>query len=497
MSETQNSENMKKILIFILSGYLAGLLGTATYLYFYNADPKFRLENTDAFSVHENRTDSDGNALTSYPLGPVPFENMNEMNEAFARASSESTPSVVYIKTLTEKRYSNTWYEWFFGDQPSQTYISTGSGVIFTSDGYIVTNNHVIESADIIEVIHSKRTYEAKLIGTDPSTDLAVLKIEKTDLPNIKLGSARKLNVGEWVLAVGNPFNLTSTVTAGIVSAKGRQINILKTNFPIESFIQTDAAINPGNSGGALVNVNGELVGINTAILSKTGSYAGYGFAVPVDIVAKIVGDLINYGEVQKSFTGAEMIDIDQQVGEKMNLEDWNGVIVHKLQKGGAAAKAGLQENDIVIGIDGDAIRNKGEFEEIISYHSPGDRIGITYKRNNRIENTQITLTNAEGTTSILKREVYTSRSLGADFEIVPKVEKELLGIPHGVRITKIRSGFINRLNIEEGFTVTFINKIPIEDPETLAEILTKIRGRVYIEGVNREGVKGYYSYFF
>ncbi len=488
---------MKKIFVFVLSGFMAGLLGAATFHFIFNPETRDRKVDLNSFTTDENVADSDRMSFPTYLNARMPFEDMDEMNEAFALASRESTPSVVYIKTITEKVYSNTWYEWFFGDRVSQSYISTGSGVIFTSDGYIVTNNHVVENADIIEVIHNKRTYEAELIGTDPSTDLAVLKIDRSDLPNIKIGSARHLNVGEWVLAVGNPFNLTSTVTAGIVSAKGRQINILKTNFPIESFIQTDAAINPGNSGGALVNVKGELMGINTAILSKTGSYAGYGFAVPVDIVAKIVEDLINYGEVQKSYFGAEMMDIDEQIGREMDLEDWNGVLVHKIQEEGAAAKAGITENDIIVGIDGDEIRSKGEFEELISYHSPGDRIDITYIHGDHTKNAVVTLTNAEGTTSILKREIFTSRSLGADFEVVPKVEKELLGIPHGVRIKKIRSGLIKRLNIEEGFTVTYINKIPIEDPEKLAEILTKIRGRVYIEGVNREGVKGYYSYFF
>jgi len=490
---------MKKILAFIISGFIAGLLGAATYIHFLNLESLTSKEQSTSFVLNknDNPVTSDQQSLTSYNSKKIDFENIDEMNEAFAKASRESTPSVVYIKTITERVISNTWYEWFFGDRVSQSYISTGSGVIFTSDGYIVTNNHVIENADLIEVIHEKRTYEAKLIGTDPSTDLAVLKINTNNLPTIKIGSARRLEVGEWVLAVGNPFNLTSTVTAGIVSAKGRQINILKTNFPIESFIQTDAAINPGNSGGALVNVDGELVGINTAILSKTGTYAGYGFAVPVDIVSKIVEDLIKHGEVQKSYFGAEMIDIDQKIGEELDLRDWNGVLVHKIQEEGAAAKAGIRNGDIIIGIDEDEINTKGEFEEIISYHSPGDRIDITFKRNGDIKKSQVILTNAEGTTEILRREVFTSRSLGADFEIVPKVEKDLLNISHGVRITKIRSGFIKRLNIEEGFTITYINKIPIEDPETLADILVKIRGRVYIEGVNREGVKGYYSYFF
>jgi serine protease Do len=486
---------MKKTIILIISGYLAGLMGSATFEYILKDEMTGQQESF--FAVREYPADSDAMAFANNPANPTAFGNMKEMNDAFARASRQTTPSVVYIKTYTERVYTNTWYEWFFGDRTSQSYISTGSGVIFTSDGYIVTNNHVIESADVIEVIHNKRTYEASLISTDPSTDLAVLKIEADDLPNIKVGSARNLEVGEWVIAVGNPFNLTSTVTAGIVSAKGRQINILKTNFPIESFIQTDAAINPGNSGGALVDVNGELVGINTAILSKTGTYAGYGFAVPVDIVAKIISDLINYGEVQKAYIGAELVDIDQQIGREMELNDWNGVLVRRIQEGGAADKAGIREKDIVIGIDGDRINSMGELEEIISYHSPGDRLEIALRRGNQIENKHITLTNAEGTTSILKREVYSSRSLGADFEVVPKVERELLGIPQGVRIKKIRGGLMRRLNIEEGFTITHINKVPVENPQKLADILSKIRGRVYIEGVNREGVKGYYSYFF
>jgi S1-C subfamily serine protease len=390
-----------------------------------------------------------------------------------------------------EREYSNTFLEWFFGERASQSFISTGSGVIY------VTNNHVIQNADAIEVIHEKRTYNAELIGSDPSTDLAILKIDGNDLPNIKIGRSRDLEVGEWVLAVGNPFNLTSTVTAGIVSAKGRQINILRANFPIESFIQTDAAINPGNSGGALVNTKGELVGINTAILSKTGSYAGYGFAVPVDIVSKIVEDLIKYKEVQKAFVGAEVSDIDQQLGEELELDNWNGVIIQNLQQGGAADKGGLKEGDIIVRLNDQDINSKGEYEEVISYHSPGDRMDVLYKRGNRTDNTQIILTNVQGTTEIITREIYTSRRLGADFEVVPKVERNLLKIDYGVRITKIRSGFIKRLSIEEGFIVTHINKVPIKDAESLVDILVKIRGRVYVEGVSKDGVRGYYSYFF
>lgn len=493
---------MKRIIIFIISGYIAGLMGAATFEFFFRN--KVKPDNTEAVHTqstmisNKNTDQSSGTQPfnTSHPASPE-FENIDNMNIAFADASEQATKSVVYIKTVTEHDYSNTWYDWFFGDRMNKSYISTGSGVIYTNDGYIVTNNHVVEDADEIDVILNKHTYTASLVGTDPSTDVAVLKIDAENLPNIKIGTARNLRVGEWVIAVGNPFNLTSTVTSGIVSAKGRQINILKSNFPIESFIQTDAAINPGNSGGALVNIKGELVGINSAILSQTGSYAGYGFAVPVDIVSKVVEDLIKYGEVQKAFFGGEMADIDQRIGNKLNLKDWNGVLLQNIQADGAAAKAGLKEGDIITAIDDDKINSKSDFEEEISYHSPGDQVDVTYKRQGNTNHARVTLTNAQGTTSILKHEVYSSRTLGADFEVVPKVERDLLHIDHGVRISKIKGGLMSRLSIEEGFIITYINKIPIKDPKDLVEILSKIRGRVYIEGVNPEGVKGYYSYFF
>lgn len=493
---------MKKVLIIIFTGYVAGLLGAATF--FYLIKPELLAEKDRKADVPQEilisnyvEPEVEPEVIESATPGSPPMSRLDVLSESFTDASRLSTSSVVYIKTVMEREYSNTFLEWFFGERPSQSFISTGSGVIYTSDGYVVTNNHVIQNADAIEVIHEKRTYKAELVGSDPSTDLAILKIEGEDLPNIKIGRSRDLEVGEWVLAVGNPFNLTSTVTAGIVSAKGRQINILRANFPIESFIQTDAAINPGNSGGALVNTKGELVGINTAILSKTGSYAGYGFAVPVDIVSKIVEDLIKYKEVQKAFVGAEVSDIDQQLGEELELDNWNGVIIKNLQKGGAADKGGLREGDIIVRLNDQDVRSKGEYEEVISYHSPGDRMDVNYKRGSRTLKTHITLTNVRGTTEIITREIYTSRRLGADFEVVPKVERDLLKVDHGVRITKIRSGFIKRLSIEEGFIVTHINKVPIKDAESLVDILVKIRGRVYVEGVSKDGVRGYYSYFF
>ena len=417
-------------------------------------------------------------------------------NEDFIRATKMSAPSVVYIKTVSQTSYGSSWMDWFFGDQAAQA-ISSGSGVIYSSDGYIITNNHVVQDADQIQVIIKKKPYDAKLVGNDPSTDLAVLKIDAHNLPPVTMGNSSDLQVGEWVLAVGNPFNLNSTVTSGIVSAKGRELNIVESNFPIESFIQTDAAINPGNSGGALVNLNGELVGINSAILSKTGSYAGYGFAVPSDIVKKVAGDIINYGTVQKAYFGAEVLDIDASIAKKLNIDDYSGVVLSYVQEDGAASKAGMERGDILTKIDDKPVNSRSEFEERLSYHSPGDQIPVEYKRDDKVLRKTITLTNEEGTTDLLKKEIFSSRTLGADFESVPKVERDLLNIDHGVRVLKIRNGFIRQMGIDEGFIFTYINKIPIKDPETLTDILTKIRGRVLIEGVNKGGRKVYYRYYF
>ncbi|MCZ8214633.1 MAG: trypsin-like peptidase domain-containing protein, partial [Cyclobacteriaceae bacterium] len=295
---------------------------------------------------------------------------------------------MVYINSIS-KGVATSW-DWFFGGTSSQTQVSSGSGVIFTADGYIVTNNHVVASAERIEVIYNKRNYVAELVGTDPSTDLAVLKIEEKNLPAITLGNAKNVQVGEWVIAVGNPFSLSSTVTAGIVSAKGRRIGILEDKFPIESFIQTDAAINPGNSGGALVNKSGELVGINTAILSRTGSYTGYAFAVPVDIAKKVVDDLIKYGIVQKALMGGTVIEYDYATAKKYDLKtdvkQFNGVVLEKMEREGPAASAGLKPGDIITKVNGADINSKSAFEETLAYLYPGDKITVTYLRGNKPE---------------------------------------------------------------------------------------------------------------
>lgn len=491
---------MKKIFATIILGFSAGIGGS----FFYDSYLKMDSSETDqiTLSKHEDSNNQFLPSPTSLPSEKSEVEEFNKKNvdglrpTDFVEASKASTKSVVYIKTISQNNYASSWMDWFFGNGVGQS-ISSGSGVIFSNDGYIITNNHVVMDADNIEVIVGKKTYDASLVGADPSTDLAVLKIDETNLPNIKVGSSRNVEIGDWVLAVGNPFNLTSTVTAGIVSAKGRELNIMKSMFPIESFIQTDAAINPGNSGGALVNLEGELIGINTAILSKTGSYAGYGFAVPSDIVRKVVSDIIEYGEVQKAFFGADVLDIDSDIAEKLGTDDYSGVVVHYVQEDGAASKIDLQKGDIILKLNDEVINSRSQFEEVLSYNSPGDKVNVVYKRNKKIISNTVTLTNKEGTTELLRREVFTFKSLGADFEKVSKVERNLLNIEHGVRIIKVRNGLIGQMELGEGFIITHINKVAIKDPETLADILTKIRGRVYVQGVNKRGRKEIHRYYF
>jgi serine protease Do len=271
----------------------------------------------------------------------------------------------------------------------------------------------------------------------------------------------------------------------------------VNSQFPIESFIQTDAAINPGNSGGALVNIRGELVGINTAILSQTGSYSGYGFAVPVDIAVKAVKDLIKYGEVQKAFFGAEVSEINGTIAKQLDLNDFSGVAITYLQNDGAASKTGLQKGDVIIKLNDQSVNSRSTFDEYLSYFSPGDKIKVTYKRGGKIQEGNVVLTNREGTTETLKRETITSSKLGADLEVISKVEKDKLSIPGGVRLLNIKDGFIGRLGISEGFVIIAINGRPVNTAEEVVETLEKAKGKIKIEGITANGIRGYYSYYF
>ena len=484
---------MKKVALIIVISIISGYTGA--YLFsLQNSSKNSGIELVQSAMNNESQSSDLIKANTALDI------IASGAADDFIEASRISTQSVVYIKNISEKVYRQSFMDMFFGQggQTAET-SSSGSGVIFTQDGYIVSNNHVVADADRLEVIHGKNTYEATLIGTDPASDLAVLKIEAKNLPAIPIGSSAKLKVGEGVIAVGNPFNLTSTVTGGIVSAKARSLNIVKEKFPIESFIQTDAAINPGNSGGALVNKQGELVGINTAIISRTGSYAGYGFAVPVDIVKKIVGDLIHYGEVQKAFVGASVTDLNDDVVNRLSLDIDNleGVVVTNVQKGWAADKAGIKTNDVILSLDDESVDSKAEFDELISYRPPGDRIKLKWKSGKRSKESTLALTNREGTAEILKTEIFSSEYLGADLEIVSKLELELFSIEHGVKISKLYSGgLLNRLDLEEGFIITSINEDKIDSAQKLVDALSQAYGRVRIEGVSNSGRKGYYSFY-
>ncbi len=416
---------------------------------------------------------------------PKPYQSVSASSASnpsaaavdFSEAATKAIPSVVYINSISQGASSSYWDLMFGGG--SETRISSGSGVIFSHDGYIVTNNHVVGSAEKIEVIYNKRVYAAELIGTDPSTDLAVLKINDTGLPPITLGYSSTLQVGEWVVAVGNPFSLSSTVTVGIVSAKGRRIGILEDKFPIESFIQTDAAINPGNSGGALVNKSGELVGINTAILSRTGSYTGYAFAVPVDIAKKVVGDLIKYGVVQKALFGGKVVDYDFQNAKKYKLstdvKNFNGVLLEQIEEVGPASEAGLKPGDVITKINSQEINSTSTFEEELSYRYPGDKINITYLRDNKASNALIILVNRAGTTEKVKRKIYESKIMGAQLE----------STDYGVKIFKITEGYMKKLGVPENYTIISINRVRVNDPQEVIEFFEKYKGRVNLYGMN------------
>ncbi|HZI52526.1 MAG TPA: trypsin-like peptidase domain-containing protein, partial [Chitinophagaceae bacterium] len=370
---------MKSVKVVVI-GFIAGLCGAFVF-YLYAIKPSLQniAQDTQVQPVHFATEPSYTPSQASTSVSPTPILAGVDFSDAAAKA----TQSVVFINSISQGA-SITYWDWFFGEGTAggRTQVSSGSGVIFSTDGYIITNNHVIESAERIEVNYNKRIYTAELIGTNPSTDLAVIKINESGLPAITLGSSKNVQVGEWVIAVGNPFSLSSTVTAGIVSAKGRRIGILQDKFPIESFIQTDAAINPGNSGGALVNKNGDLVGINSAILSRTGSYTGYAFAVPVDIARKVFEDLRKYGVVQQSFVGGSVVEYNYENAKKYDLntdvKSFNGVLLESVEKDGPAMKAGLKPGDIITKLNSTEINTQSTFEEELSYRYPGDKITLS-----------------------------------------------------------------------------------------------------------------------
>lgn len=475
----EKNEDMKTTFSVIVIGFLSGLAGSYTgYHYFIEPLASREVDSAEMRSVSFKSPDTIFE--TSLPAPAPVATSSNAAAEDFSSAAARSTPSVVYINSISQGvRYSN--WDWFFGESPGkQTQVSSGSGVIFTADGYIVTNNHVVASAERIEVNYNKRVYPAELVGTDPSTDLAVIKINATDLPAIALGNSKDLQVGEWVIAVGNPFSLASTVTAGIVSAKGRKIGILEDKFPIESFIQTDAAINPGNSGGALVNKKGELVGINTAILSRTGSYTGYAFAVPVDIARKVFSDLVKYGIVQKAVFGGRVVEYDfanaKKYGLDTRVERYRGVLLEEMDREGPAIQAGLKPGDVITQVNGVEVNSQSAFEEEVSYRYPGDKIAITYLRDNRSATTSVILVNTEGNKEIMRRDILDATDLGAHLETTQ----------YGVKVFRIQDNSVFRkIGVPENFTIIAINRVRVKKPEEVVDFFEKFKGRGAVYGVN------------
>jgi len=420
------------------------------------------------------------------------------ITRACEAASKNSRSSVVFIKTEAEVNRRGSF--WFFDFDPFGNIgkvSSTGSGVILTTDGYIVTNNHVISNADKIEVVlnNKKRTYPAKIVGRAPSSDLALLKIEASNLDAIDVSDSDEIQIGDWVLAVGNPFNLTSTVTGGIVSAKGRNINIVDNNFPIESFIQTDAAINPGNSGGALVNLEGKLVGVNTAIASKTGSYVGYGFAIPSNIVIKIVNDLREYGQIQQAFDGLDVIDITEDVFDKVaGIED--GVFISRISESHASAKNVIKHGDVIIKMDGKLVANKGEYDEQLALRRPGEKVSYTLIRDGKNVEREIRLENIEGGYDLARKKSLVSDVLGGEFEMISKMEREVYGISSGIKATNIHNGKLRKMNIPEGFIFLAVNSKKADDLNSFVKELEEVKGQVRIEGVSPRGGRQFLSFY-
>lgn len=424
---------------------------------------------------------------------------------SFEMAAEMSVNSVVHIKTESIIRTnSDPLYEFFYGRSryPSQAVQSSGSGVIISKDGYIVTNNHVVDGANNIEVIlNNKKSYDAEVIGTDPNTDLALLKIEDYDLPYINYGNSNDLKIGQWVLAVGNPFNLTSTVTAGIISAKGRDINILRNDpytgvSAIESFIQTDAAVNPGNSGGALVNTNGELVGINTAIQSNTGSYTGYSFAIPSNIVKKVVSDLKEFGTVQRAFIGVSIRKIDEALAEDLELDDLSGVYVNGVTKNGSAAKAGIKAGDIIKKIGNKKINDVPELQEQIGQFRPGDKISVIVNRENEEIEIPITLKNLNGDEELLSNtETTVLQKLGAKLSELESKELKKLNLENGIKIDQLYNGKLRAIGVREGFIITKINHSKVKSIKELTDVLIAAKGGVLLEGVYENGKREFYGF--
>ncbi len=485
---------MKKIWKFVASSLgiacLSAGVSVATYKYMNEQEQATVAPQTIEETIHEEGSfQKSSYALKSNGVvGTAPD---------LIPAAETSVHSVVHIKTLGEQRVQQQYvdpFEYFFGggegfNRPSRRpVVGYGSGVIISSDGYIITNNHVIDNAQKIEVtLNDNQTFKATLVGTDPATDIALIKVEGKNLPTIPFGDSDALKVGEWVLAVGNPFNLTSTVTAGIVSAKARSVGASsKGDMKIGGFIQTDAAVNPGNSGGALVNAQGELVGINTMIYSQTGNFTGYSFAVPVNTAVKVVADIKKYGTVQRAVLGIIGGDVTAELKEKYKLAVTEGAFVADFAERSAAFSAGIDKEDVIVAVDGRPIKSMTALQGLINQHRPGDKVLISVDRKGTRKDISVTLKNIEGSESVIEEKP--NEMFGATLEELSIEQKRSFGVSYGVAVKRIEEGRFKDLGIRKGFIILTVNHVPIHTIAELRKVVAELRRTTNSKGVLLRG---------
>ena len=473
---------MKKgILIVLLSALVGGLTAYAV------------VKNTDT-SEKMTVVTSDGAQYRTVNLSLSDYPD-------FTYAAESAVDAVVYVKVVAKDlvaRVPDSIFDFFFGyggAPQEREKVGSGSGVIIRPDGYIVTNNHVVEGATEIQVtLNNNKTFDAKLIGTDPATDVAIIKIDAEGLPVIPFGDSDKLRLGEWVLAIGSPYDLRSTITAGIVSAKGRSMPNYKGEFKIESFIQTDAAVNPGNSGGALVDKKGNLVGVNTAIISQTGSYAGYSFAIPSNMVKKVAEDLIDFGSVKRAVLGITMTPLTDEIVEDLKLSSFDGVYITEVLKGSTADQAGVKTGDVLIAVDSVKVRNASSVQEAVNNYRPGDKAELTVIRDGKEK-----VLNVEfKSTMVANGSVDEDGALafyGAKLKEADREKLDRLGLDRGVEITEVGPGKIMDAGVSEGFVILYVNDQPVSKPQDVMNIARKSKRAVYIEGVTSYGKPSYFGF--
>ncbi len=473
---------MKKISLLVAASFLGGILTLGSY--------KLFLENNNPI---ENQTVLNSRPLTTKAVNyAVPAENTD-----FTTAADATLAAVVHVKNIAVKEVRDPFSSFFYGGNGKRQFkqVGTGSGVIISKDGYIITNNHVIENAKTLEItLNDKRKYKAKIIGADKNTDIALVKIEATDLPYIPFGNSDNIKVGEWVLAVGNPFNLASTVTAGIISAKGRDININKSNRAIDSFIQTDAVVNPGNSGGALVNTRGELIGINSAIESLTGSYMGYSFAVPSNIAKKVIEDMMLYGHVQRAYLGVNVVDLNADSAKKYDISNTEGVLIVNVLDNGAAKKAGLKKNDVILKMDNVDIKKYADLTGFLGSKRPGDIVKIKVLREGVEKTMSLKLKNQFGKETVSDTD-YVKYFIG-DLKALNKADKSQFNINYGLKIKALKSKELKAKGLQNNDIILAINDVKITSIQELNAYLKSNENKNYVtlQILDQRGRVGYVS---